>query len=177
MGEALREPVKFNEYTGKCPVCGGEMLYAEYVYRIPYYGVILMTVGECRSCGYKHRDVGLLERREPRRIIYRVEKPGDERALLVRSAGSRLLIPELGLSIEPGPFSQGFITTVEGVIEDFAEKTRFLCEEGEAKESECSLILGKLERAMKGLISYTVIIEDETGLSDVISEKTIYERL
>ncbi|ACL10550.1 ZPR1-related zinc finger protein [Desulfurococcus amylolyticus 1221n] len=173
----INKPVKFNEYTGKCPVCGGLMVYVDYVYRIPYYESVLITTGECSSCGYKYRDVRLTDQKEPRRIIYRVEKPGDERALVIRSSGSILLIPELGLSIEPGPFSQGFITTVEGLIMDFAEKTRFLCEEDKEKKAECDIVMEKLAKARDGLISYTVIIEDKTGLSDIVSGKTIYEKL
>ncbi|MCY0867854.1 MAG: ZPR1 zinc finger domain-containing protein [Desulfurococcus sp.] len=172
----LNEPVKLNEYTGKCPVCGGEMIYSEYIYRIPFYETILITVGECRSCGYKYRDVGLVEQKEPRRIVYRVEKPGDERALVIRAAGSRLVIPELDLSIEPGPLSQGFISTVEGIIMDFMEKIRFLCESEERGE-ECKRILDELAKAKDGMISYTVIIEDWRGLSNIVSEKTVYEKL
>jgi len=172
-----REPVKLGEYTGKCPVCGGEMVFTEYVHRIPYYETILITTGECRSCGFKYRDVGLVEQKEPRRIIYRVERPGDERALLIRSSGSRVLIPEFNLSIEPGPFSQGFITTIEGLIEDFIEKTEYLCSDEREKEAECRVLLEELNKAKNGLVKYTVIIEDEKGLSDIPSEKTIYEKL
>jgi zinc finger protein len=173
----MSEPVKVSEHEVACPVCGQKALVEDYIHNIPYYGDILISVLTCNKCGFKKRDVGALSVSDPRKIIYKVEKPGDERALLVRAGGSKVLIPEFNIEISPGPFSQGFITTIEGLIMDLIEKTSFLCETGEANESECSRVLELLNKAKDGLVEYTIIIEDYPGKSDIISNKTRYVKI
>lgn len=173
----MSEPIKISEHEDECPICKQKARSEEYVYNIPYYGDILISVINCRYCGFRNRDVRVLSRSSPRRIIYKVEKPGDEKALLIRAGGSRVIIPELNLEISPGPFSQGFITTVEGLIMDFIEKSEFLCESYLTKPVECDRLRELLNKAKDGLINYTVVIEDPNGTSDVVSDKTVYEEL
>ncbi|MEM0377773.1 MAG: ZPR1 zinc finger domain-containing protein [Thermosphaera sp.] len=171
----MNEPVKINEQDEACPICKQKARSEEYVYNIPYYGDILISVTTCSYCGFKNRDVKTMSSDRPKRIIYKVEKPGDEKALLIRAGGSRIIIPELNLEISPGPFSQGFITTVEGLIMDFIEKSEFLCESYLEKPEECERVRELLSKAKDGLVSYTVIIDDYSGKSDIVSERTIYE--
>jgi len=173
----MNEPVKVAEYEVACPVCGQKASVEDYIHNIPYYGDILISVLTCNKCGFRKRDVGALSIGDPRKIIYRVEKPGDERALLIRAGGSRVLIPEFNIEISPGPFSQGFITTIEGLIMDLIEKTSFLCGSGKANESECGRMLELLNKAKDGLVQYTIIIEDYPGKSDIISNKTRYVKI
>jgi C4-type Zn-finger protein len=173
----MSEPVKVAEHEVTCPVCGQKALVEDYVHNIPHYGDILISVSTCNKCGFKKRDVGTSSIGDPRKIIYKVEKPGDERALLIRAGGSKVLIPEFNIEISPGPFSQGFITTIEGLIIDLIEKTSFLCETGEVNESECNRVLELLNKAKDGLVEYTIIIEDYPGKSDITSNKTRYVRI
>ncbi|MGB9827548.1 ZPR1 zinc finger domain-containing protein [Thermosphaera chiliense] len=173
----MSEPVKIAEYEVECPVCSQKALVEDYIHNVPYYGDILISVLTCDKCGFRKRDIGVLSISEPRKIIYKVEKPGDERALLIRAGGSRVLIPEFNIEISPGPFSQGFITTIEGLIMDLIEKTSFLCESRGENDSECDRVLDLLNKAKDGLVEYTVIIEDYPGRSDIVSNKTKYVRI
>ncbi|MEM4527921.1 MAG: ZPR1 zinc finger domain-containing protein [Desulfurococcaceae archaeon] len=170
----MSELRKIMEYGSTCPVCGSSLQISEYIYNIPYYGDVIISTGLCQRCGFRHNDVQLMETKKPRKIVYIVEKPGDENAIVIRNAHSEIEIPELGLSIMPGTYSQGYITTVEGIIEDFLEITKFICNQSDVNKERCEEILNKLEKAKDGLIRYSVVIYDHAGLSDVVSNKTIY---
>ncbi|ADI31549.1 ZPR1 zinc finger domain-containing protein [Staphylothermus hellenicus] len=168
---------KILEYTVKCPVCGSEMKVEEYLYDMPLVGKVIISSGRCQRCGYKWSDARLAESRGPRKIIYRVEKPGDENALVIRASTASIIIPELGVEIKPGPAALGYITTVEGLIMDIIEKTEFICSEPDAPLDECKKKLDQLRKARDGLIKYTIIIIDPGGVSTIVSDKKREEPL
>ncbi len=170
-------PEKLLEYTMRCPLCGSEMIVSEYKYTIPYYGDILISSGTCPSCKYTYRNVEQLSRSEPREIIYRVEHPRDVNAIILKSPRAKIEIPELGLIIEHGVYSQGYITTVEGLIVEFIEVLDSLCRQGGLDTAKCTELLQKLEKARNGELEYTVVIYDYEGVSDIISNKTIRRKL
>lgn len=171
-------PEKVFELDVKCPLCGGSAKLLDYKYNIPYYGDILISTFKCSECGFVHRDVFTLSGGSPRKIIYRVEKPGDENALVIRSSFCKIDIPELGLTIEPSAYSQGYITTIEGIIQDFIDILQnLLCKESDVDLNKCRELSVVLEKARNAEIPYTVIIYDYLGTSDIVSNKTIYEEL
>ena len=69
----------------------------------------------CTKCGYRGSDVFPEKVKEPRTLKLRVEKREDLNILIARSSTATIRIPEIGAEINPGPASQGFITTVEGI--------------------------------------------------------------
>lgn len=168
---------KVFEIQVKCPLCGNNAKLEDYRYNVPYYNDILISILKCSACGYVFRDVFVLSGKGPRKITYRVEKPGDENAIVVRSAYAKIEIPELGLVVEPGTLSQGYMTTVEGIILDFIDVLESLCKGGEVQPEKCEEVRKQLEKARNGEIQFTVIIYDYFGASDIISEKTVYEAL
>ncbi len=170
-------PAKMLEYTMKCPVCGGDMVVEEYLYDMPGVGKVILTSGRCTRCGYRYTDVGLAESRGPRKIIYRVEKPDDVNALVIRAASATVRVPELGLEIKPGPAARGYITTVEGIMTDFIEKLDFMCSEPDAPREKCVEKRRELEQARDGAIRYTVELIDPMGVSYIQSRKTIVKKM
>jgi zinc finger protein len=87
-------PKKILEYSVECPVCGRSMKVEDYLYEVPRIGKVIISTGRCSYCGYRWSDVRLAEPRKPRKIIYRVEKPGDENALIVRASSASRPCPE-----------------------------------------------------------------------------------
>ena len=181
-GEVLDEllaksgaPVKLYEAEGlQCPACGAKALKVEeYIYEVPVFGHIILTVGSCRSCGYKFRDVRLAEQTEPKKIIVRVEGERELRYLVARSPLSAILIPEAGLEMVPARASLGFITTVEGVLWRFHEVAKPLCGtlEDEERRARCLETLSWIERAIEGKESFTLVICDYDGKSKVVGDK------
>ncbi len=168
---------KILEYEIDCPMCRRKVVVEEYLYDMPMVGKVLIASGSCRYCGYRFSDVRLAEPREPRRIIYRVEKPGDENALVIRAGTASIEIPELGIEITPGPASRGYITTVEGIILDVLEKTKFLCSSPDAPKENCERKLRELMEARNVVRPFTLIIVDPEGVSAVLSDKARIEPL
>ncbi len=161
----------------KCPQCKSDINVSVFKYTVPYYGNILIFSGSCPVCNYIYRDVEQFSGAEPRRVTYRVEKPSDVNALVIKSSHARIEIPELGLVAEPGTASKGYITTVEGLIVEFINALTPLCVEKSVSTANCEELLHKLEKARNGELEYTVVIYDYTGISNVLSDKAVREKL
>jgi len=169
---------KIREETIKCPVCGRPTLHiTDYLYEAPYVGKLVITTAKCASCGYSFRDVRLFEARRPGKIVFRIEKPEDVNVLVVRSASASVLIPELGLTMTPGPASEGFITTVEGLLERFLEALRVACEDEQADQEKCRELREKIEAAKEGKTGFTIVIVDPEGVSAIASPRATRERV
>ncbi|MEM2025448.1 MAG: ZPR1 zinc finger domain-containing protein [Desulfurococcaceae archaeon] len=178
MSAESKQPVKIGEFEVSCPNCNNAMLVSEFKHSIPHYGEVLISVAECSKCGFRRRDVEVLQAGDPRKITYVVEEPGDENAILIRSSACKLEIPELGLAVEPGAYSQGFITTVEGLILDFIEALDYLCSERDAPPEKCKEVRAILEKAKDGRVKYSVVIYDYFGTCGILGrKKAAYEPL
>lgn len=169
------EPMKLWEYEAKCPICGEKMRISEYLYDVPLYGKTLLVVGTCDNCGYRARHVIHLEQRSATRLVFRVENPDDIKALVIRGPNGRIIIPELEISLDPGPGSQGYLTTIEGLLEDLYYYTVLACEEDPGPR--CNEVKEALDTAKRGEKPLTIIIEDPDGLSDIRSDKTRREKI
>ena len=158
------------EEITKCPVCGSDkMKVSVYYYDMPKIGPVYFLVGKCMECGYKFVDVYTAESKGPQRIEFKVEKPDDLNALVLRSARARIEIPELQAELAPGPYSKGFITTVEGVLRRFEDIINFLCQgaENEISKRECEERKKILKEMLEGKRPFRLIIEDPEGHSKV----------
>lgn len=83
-----------------------------------------------------------------------------------------LTIPELGVHIDPGPACQGFVTNVEGVldrIERVVQAALFWAENEERKNA--STLLERIAEARAGALPFTLILDDPSGNSAIVSEK------
>jgi len=171
-------PVIF-EYESKCPVCNGRFIIRDYKYNAPLFGDLIISVHMCTNCGYKFVDFFTLDAGEPQKVIFKVETLEDANSLVVKSPTCRIEIPELGVTIEPGIYSQGYITTVEGLILSVLEITEALCRSGEPPKEACEEKLMLLNKAANSEIPYTLILYDHLGMCKVIgkSKKAIVEKL
>jgi zinc finger protein len=170
----LKEPTKILEYKASCPVCGREGVVEDFIYEIPYFGRILLTKFQCPHCGYKHSDVESLEENDPVEITYRIEVPGDERALFVKSSSATIRVPEVGVEITPGAFSRGEITTVEGIVLELIDVLKFACE---SSSDSCASKIQYLQGVLEGKNRLTIIVEDPTGVSRILSSKAEVKKI
>jgi zinc finger protein len=163
---------KLREEIIQCPVCGKKTLRIEdYLYEVPYVGKIIITKAYCSNCGYRFTDVRLYQARKPGKIVFPVEKPEDLNVLVVRSASAAVVIPELGLSMTPGPASEGFITTVEGILNRFLEALHAACNSPDADKEACKKMEKTILDAKEGKLRFTLVIVDPEGVSTIVSEK------
>ncbi len=168
-GERLK---KLREERVRCPLCGkNTLVVTDYLYEVPYVGKVILSVGRCSSCGYSFRDIRTYEAREPGKIVYRVESEDDVNTLLVKSASASVIIPELGLSMTPGPASEGFVTTIEGLLDRFLEALQLACKDESADKEKCREMEEKIKAAKAGRLRFTVVIVDPEGVSTIASPK------
>jgi zinc finger protein len=158
---------------GPCPSCSNEIEYLYQTENIPYFSELLIVSANCPSCGYRYVDTQLLTSAEPRRYEFFVSAAEDLAVRVVRSMTGTVKIPELGVEIDPGPACHGFVTNIEGVL-DRVEKVvqgTLLWAEGEEREN-AKILLEQIAQARSGALPFTLILDDPSGNSAIVSEKT-----
>jgi len=159
--------------SGPCPLCGKEIEYIYQTENIPFFSDILIMCGLCEACGFRLTDTVILADQHPTRCEFEIRSADDLNTRVVRSTTGTITIPELGISIDPGPACQGFVSNVEGVlarIED-AIRTALLSAENEERQNALQG-LTTIAGAREGKIPFTLIIEDPSGNSAIISESS-----
>jgi zinc finger protein len=158
---------------GPCPVCNAEIEYLYQTDNIPYFSDIIIIRALCDNCGYRYVDTQVLTNKAPGRQECRVETPDDLGIRVVRSMEAVVMIPELGVRIDPGPACEGFVSNIEGVLDRIAGVVRGIISCGdEAERNNAEKFLMAVEEVTQGKLPITLIIDDPTGNSAIISEKT-----
>ncbi|GAB6136166.1 ZPR1 zinc finger domain-containing protein [Thermococcus prieurii] len=163
---------------GDCPICGGKgtLKAIQHIHEIPYFGKVMESTIICEKCGYRNADVMILEDRPPKLYTVKVENEKDLFTRVVRSKSGTIELEEIGVKIEPGPASEGFITNVEGVLERVRETLlmarEFRKQEGDEEAvKKADEILQYIEDVKEGKKPLTVRIADPLGNSALIGEK------
>ena len=161
---------------GPCPCCNTEIEYLYKTENIPYFSDILIISAICPSCGYKFVDTQLLKHGEPARYTVAIEAEEDLAIRVVRSMSASIEIPELGVRIDPGPQCQGFISNVEGVLDRIETVVKGAFNWGNDVEKEnAAALLADIAKVKTGTFPVTLILEDPSGNSGIIAEKTVKE--
>ena len=157
---------------GPCPTCNTEIEYLYTTENIPYFSDILIISAICPSCGYKFVDTQMLKHGEPVRYVYRTAKEEDLAVRVMRSMSAAIEIPELGVRIDPGPTCQGFVSNIEGVLDRIVQAIGSAIIDGDAEEREnAHLLLEKIAKVKCGELPVTIILEDPTGNSAIVSDR------
>ncbi|NPA76301.1 MAG: ZPR1 zinc finger domain-containing protein [Candidatus Diapherotrites archaeon] len=152
-----------------CPACGKKTLRTVIVEKeLPRFGRAVLVTSKCSACGYTHTDVMELEDRGHKKLRILVDDPKKLNALVVRSAGATVRIPEFDLEMLPGPFSNGFITTVEGVLDRFESAAEKIVPESEEEKDAKETALREIREAKDGKRQFTLEIDDPRGVSGII---------
>ena len=162
-----------NEMTIKCPACGVEGVAKSIMkeIEIPHFGKVMETTIQCPSCGFKHSDIIALEQNDPAKYILEINK-NNLSVRVVRSQSATVIIPEIGVKVEPGPKSEGYVTNVEGVLTRFesAVKKALNLFDDEESQKNAKDTLNKIQELKKGNGTATLIILDPFGQSNIVSE-------
>ena len=156
-----------------CPACGlknGAKSMMKEI-EIPHFGKVLETTIICDKCGFKHSDVINLEHNEPIKFILKINKDNLS-TRIVRAQSATVSIPEIGIKVEPGPKSEGYVTNVEGIIVRFksaVKRAMSLFEDAESQKN-AKIALIELDNIINGTSEKTLIIEDPFGQSNIESD-------
>ena len=166
-----------------CPVCGSKksLHVTNKTDNIPYFGDILETSVTCDTCGYQSSDSISLEHNEPTRYTLEItDKKLNTR--VAKSQTATITIPELGLKVEPGPKSQGYVSNVEGILSRFEQAViRAIKLEGEGISEEVQNnaldIIELINNVKMGELQTLLILEDPFGNSVIDDEDAVSELL
>lgn len=163
-----------------CSVCNAKnsVEVITHTEEIPYFGEIMETVLICGKCGFKHTDIIGLEQKEPCKYSLKINK-SNLNARVVKSQSATIIIPELGLKVEPGSKSQGYVSNIEGVLNRFIDaiKTALRWVEDSESEKNAKRILEEIEKIKSGHETATIIIKDPLGQSIIIHDEVLKEKL
>ncbi len=163
----------------KCPICSQNALtLTEEEMDIPYFGKCFLFAMVCSNCQYHKSDVEAIEQKEPCRLTFEINNEKDMKVRVIKSSEGNVKIPFIG-EIESGPSSEGYVTNVEGILEKFKkiiEDERDLSEDDDVKKKAKNL-LKKIWKITLGDEKAKLIIEDPSGNSAIISDKTKVEKL
>jgi len=161
------------ELAVKCPSCGtGNLKITSMMYSVPFFNELAMFTMECPDCNFHHNDVFSAEQRTPSRWTLLVSDPQLLRVRVVRSGSGTIRFPEFGIDVEPGPAAESFISNVEGVL----YRTRSVVESAvnfadtEEQRTQGLKVLDMMEKAIKGELTFTLIIEDPAGVSGILPD-------
>jgi zinc finger protein len=160
------------EVRGTCPSCGEEVDWLYKTENIPYFSDILIITCSCPDCGYRFSDVQNITTNEPVRYTFCACCEDDLSVRVVRSSAGKIIIPELGVEIDPGPACEGFVSNVEGVLLRIDKVLDGVLIDGDDIQRRNALSLKeKIVNLQNGKGSITLIIEDPHGNSLIDSEK------
>ena len=163
-----------------CPMCGKNTLtLLQDEQDIPYFGKVFIMSMTCSSCNYRIADVEAAEAKESCKIEFEIDSEKDMKVRVVKSSNATVKIPQMRMGVECGEGSEGYVSNIEGLLDRFKaiiEGERDTTDDNKVKKS-CKNLLKKLWKVKLGDVKLKIVIEDPSGNSAIISEKTKISKL
>ena len=155
----------------RCSNCDSEGLVTnDTEYNVDNFGSVLLNVTSCPHCGYKHTDVLPLTNREAVSLRVHVNSLEDLDIKVIKSGTATIAIPEFKATITPGPYSEGYITNVEGVLEKIEDALTFMLSSADGERlRKGERMLKKIRNAREKKPGFTLTIEDPLGNSGLVA--------
>ena len=159
----------------KCPVCNNNTLETTIVEEnIEYFGKMVIITSYCSTWGYKHNYIIMPDQKESVKITFVASGEEDLKVRVIRSSFASIKIPEIGVSIDPITNGESFVSNVEGVLMRVINiLSQLLRDSDEKKRIEILERLKKIGRMRNGLEKFTIIMEDPTGNSAILSNRAV----
>jgi zinc finger protein len=115
----------------------------------------------------------------PMEYTFKVKSKKDLNVRVIKSSTGTIELPELGIIIEPGSFSEAFVTNIEGIFVRAAEviKQADRFSDNESKKEIAEKLLKRIEKIREGNGEATIIIKDPMGNSSIVSDNAIKREL
>jgi len=147
-----------------CPACESDSaVLQQRMTTVENVGKMLRITLSCAHCFHHENDFIPLFKKEPSRIEFSIEDENDLDAKVVKSNTCKLKIPELDLEVDPDPEAASVISNVDEVL----NRIRFHSE----LSYDYKTIESAITNARRGKRKLTLILEDPTGVSTIISKK------
>jgi zinc finger protein len=159
-------------FESECPLCEGALVFNFSTDDIPFFGEIMLVAASC-SCGFKYADTITLTEGEAMRFEMEFDCE-DFSTRVIRSSAGTLHIPELGVTIEPGPASEAFISNIEGVLRRVEEVITMATKWSSHDPRKFKLgnkLLKRIDKLRRGEGKMTLVIDDPFGNSGILSPR------
>ena len=139
-------------------------------YQVEHFGSVLLNVTTCPKCGHRHSDVMMLTKKEPVAIRARINSIEDLNIRVIKSSTATVVIPEFGATITPGPYSDGYISNVEGILQRVEDALTFMLSSSKGSTlKKGERMLRKIRLAKEIKPHFTLVIKDPFGNSVLVS--------
>jgi len=171
--------MKTYSMTVQCPVCAGKAVMTYSFHSIPHYGKTLFSNIHCEKCNFNLNDVQSALTRKPAKYEIKIESEKDLRTKIVRSSSSLIKIRELGIEVKPGPYSEGYITNIEGFLKRVEEAITSMARlEGQKiQKQKINKMIEKISKAKNAEMKFTVELIDLQGNGAILGKKAVKKEL
>jgi len=165
---------------GRCPACGaqGTCEFRGIINDIPHFGETMESLVSCSRCKFKHADVMQLGEKEPVRYEFKICSEDDMMVRVIRSSTGAISLPELGVTVRPGPSSEGYISNVEGVLNRVEDVVRISVKKADpTRQRNAKIKLKKIDEIKQGKFRAKLIIMDPCGHSVIVDKRAKKRKL
>jgi zinc finger protein len=163
-----------------CPICFSEegLTMIAHTSEIPYFGEHTQLTILCPSCGWKHTDFIPAEGKKPGAWSLEIDSSEMLSVRIVRSSSCTIRIDKLGLEVDPGGATTGYVSNIEGVLNRFEGAIQLMYRQSIAsKEQEivkkCELLLKKIDLVKSGDLVVEMTLLDPMGHSQILHSNAI----
>lgn len=132
----------------------------------------------CSSCKFHKSDVECVEEQDPSRHTLKISSAEDMCIRVVKSSQATIKIPSI-VTITPGVASSGYVSNVEGILRRVENRIKHSLKDENSVSAKKTgkRHLRKIREAVGGVGNLKIIIEDPSGNSSIVSDKTVIEKL
>ena len=158
-----------------CPICFSEegLTMIAHTSEIPYFGEHTQLTILCPSCGWKHTDFIPAEGKKPGAWSLEIEGSEMLSVRIIRSSSCTIRIEKLGLEVDPGGATTGYVSNVEGVLNRFEGAIQLMYRQSISLHEQdiidkCESLLEKINLVKSGDMAVEIILLDPMGHSQIL---------
>jgi len=158
-----------------CPICFSEegLTMIAHTSEIPYFGEHTQLTILCPSCGWKHTDFIPAEGKKPGAWSLEIEGSKMLSVRIIRSSSCTIRIEKLGLEVDPGGATTGYVSNVEGVLNRFEGAIQLMYRQSISLHEQdiidkCESLLEKINLVKSGEMAVEIILLDPMGHSQIL---------
>ena len=167
-----------------CPICFSDegLTMIAHTSEIPYFGEHTQLTILCPSCGWKHTDFIPAEGKKPGAFSLDIEGIEMLSARIIRSSSCTIKIEELGLEVEPGGATTGYVSNIEGVLNRFQGAVEMMYRQAKTSNEKetirkCEALLEKINLVKDGNLMVEITLLDPMGHSQILHENAVSREL
>ncbi len=162
-----------------CPIChleNGLKLFV-HISDIPYFGEHTQMTMLCDDCGWKNTDFIPAEGKKPGAWNFTISKNEHMTVRVVRSSSCTIRIADIGLEVEPGGNSSGYITNIEGVLNRFKGIVEMILRQAvrdnDDSINKCEKLISKIKEIKNGKREVEILLLDPMGHSQILHKDAV----